>query len=72
MYYFGENITTASDSVNVSMATIDLPAVDSDVNIVVTAVNVFGSGPNSTIFINKICELIIRMYYIITIIFIYL
>ena len=45
------------------MATIDLPAVDSDVNIFVTAVNVFGSGPNSTIFINIICELIILYHY---------
>ena len=36
------------------MATIDLPAVDSDVNIFVTAMNVFGSGPASNIALNEI------------------
>ena len=40
------------------MATIDLPAVDSDVNGFVTAMNVFGSRPTSNIVLNEISELI--------------
>ena len=40
------------------MATIDLPAVDSDVNVVVTALNAFGSGPNSNIVMDEISELL--------------
>ena len=46
------------------MATIDLPAVDSDVNVVVTAMNVFGSGPASNIAADKICELYVRLGYV--------
>ena len=51
------------------MATIDdLPALDSDVNVVVTAINVFGSGPASNVAVDEICELgylhtYIRTYY---------
>ena len=39
------------------MATIYLPAVDSDVNVIVTAINVFGSGPASNISMDEISEL---------------
>ena len=39
------------------MATIDLPAVDSNVTIVVTAMNEFGSGPGSAFAEDKISEL---------------
>ena len=39
------------------MATIDLPAVDSDVNVIVTAMNVFGSGPSSNNVLDEISEL---------------
>ena len=39
------------------MATIDLPAVDSDVNVTVTAMNVFGSGPDSSVSMDEISEL---------------
>ena len=39
------------------MATIDLPAVDSDVNVFVTVMNVFGTGGNSKILIDEISEL---------------
>ena len=48
------------------MATIDLPAVDSDVYVSVTAENVFGSGPFSDNAMDKISELAINvlcMYY---------
>ena len=55
--YFGENITSGSVTVNVTMATIDLPAVDSDVNVFVTVMNVFGTGGNSKILIDEISEL---------------
>ena len=44
------------------MATIDLPAVDSDVNGFVTAMNVFGSGPGSNIVLNEISELIYAVF----------
>ena len=66
VYYFGQNIANGSITVNSSTATIDLPAVDSDVNVAVTAVNVFGSGPSSNIAMDKISELAINvlcMYY---------
>ena len=39
------------------MATIDLPAVDSDVNVFVTVMNLFGTGRNSDISLDKISEL---------------
>ena len=42
------------------MATIDLPAVDSDVSVTVTAMNVFGSGSISNVSMDKISELYIR------------
>ena len=41
------------------MTIIDLPAVDSDVNVFVTAMNVFGSGPASNVVHNEISELYI-------------
>ena len=44
------------------MATIDLPAVDSDVNGFVIAMNVFGSGPGSNIVLNEISELIYTVF----------
>ena len=46
------------------MVTIDLPAVDSDVNVFVTAMNVFGTEGNSEIVMDDISELTthIRMY----------
>ena len=56
--YFGQNIVNGSITVNSSMATINLPAVDSDVNVAVTAENVFGSGPFSNIVMDKISELV--------------
>ena len=55
--YFGENITNGSVTVDVTRATIDLPAVDSDVNVFVTAMNVFGTGGDSDISIHEISEL---------------
>ena len=39
------------------MATIDLPAVDSDVNVFVTAMNVFGTEGNIEIVMDDISEL---------------
>ena len=39
------------------MATIDLPAVDSDVNVFVTVMNLFGTGENSEIVMDDISEL---------------
>ena len=42
------------------MAALDLPAVDSDVNVIVTTMNVFGSGPASNISVDEISELHIR------------
>ena len=45
------------------MATIDLPVVDSDVNVVVTAMNVFGSGPASNVVMDEICELYVCLGY---------
>ena len=55
--YFGKNITSGSVTVNVTRATIDLPAVDSDVNVFVTAMNVFGTGGNSEVLMDEISEL---------------
>ena len=55
--YFGENITNGTVSVTVTSATIDLPAVDSDVNVFVTAMNVFGTGNNNTVLMDSISEL---------------
>ena len=55
--YFGENITNGTVSVTATSATIDLPAVDSDVNVYVTAVNVFGTGGDGDILMNEISEL---------------
>ena len=55
--YFGENITNGSVTVTTTRATIDLPAVDSDVNVFVTAMNVFGTGDNSTNLMDDINEL---------------
>ena len=54
--YFGENITNGSVSVTAVSATIDLPAVDSDVNVYVTAMNVFGTGGDSGILMDEISE----------------
>ena len=47
--YVGENIMSGSVSTTQPMATFDLPATDSDVNVTVTAMNVFGSGPASNV-----------------------
>ena len=55
--YFGENITNGTVNVVATSATIDLPAVDSDVNVFVTAMNVFGTGGDSEILMDEISEL---------------
>ena len=57
--YFGQSITRESRSVmaNVMRATINLPAVDSDINFFVTATNLFGTGGNSDIIMDEISEL---------------
>ena len=55
--YFGESITSGSTTVNVTRATIDLPAVDSDVNVYVTATNVLGTGGDSALLMDEISEL---------------
>ena len=55
--YFGDNITNGSVTVDVTRATIDLPAVDSDFNVFVAATNVFGTGGNSTLLMDEISEL---------------
>ena len=55
--YFGENITNGSVTVEVTSTTIDLPAVDSDANFFVTAINVLGTGRNSEILMDDISEL---------------
>ena len=55
--YFGENITNGSVTVYLTRATINLPTVNSDVNVFVTAMNVFGTGGNSDISTDKISEL---------------
>ena len=60
--YFGENITNRSVTVDLTRATIDLPAVDSHVNVFVTAMNVFGTGANSEVSIDYISELTTYMY----------
>ena len=60
--YFGERITRRSVTVDVTRATIDLPAVDSVVNVFVTAMNVFGSGGNSATLMDNISELTTYMH----------
>ena len=60
--YYGNNITNGSFTVNVPWATIDLPAVDSDVNVFVTAMSVFGTGPVSNSAMNEISELHIHLH----------
>ena len=55
--YFGENITNGTVDVTATSATINLPAVDSDVNVFVTAMNVFGTGNNNTVLMDSISEL---------------
>ena len=55
--YFRENITNGSVTVTTTRATIDLPAVDSDVNVFVTAMNLFGTGDNSINLMDDISEL---------------
>ena len=68
--YSGESITRGSITVNVMRATIDLPAVDSDVNVFVTATNLFGTGGVSALLMDEISELpimyIIHVLYMIT------
>ena len=54
--YFGENITNGSVNVTITRLTIDLPAVDSDVNVYVTAVNVFGTGDCCSVSMDEISE----------------
>ena len=56
--YFGENITNGSITVNVTRITIDLPAVDSDVNVFVIVMNVFGIEGNSEVLMDEISEII--------------
>ena len=63
VHYFGQNITNGSISVANLMATIDLPAVDSDVNVAVSALNAFGSGPSSNIAMGEISESAINVLY---------
>ena len=60
--YFGDNITNGSVNATATMATIYLPAVDSDVNVFVTAANVFGTGGNSEILMDDISELTTYIY----------
>ena len=55
--YFGENITNGTVDITVTSAIIDFPAVDSDVNVYVTAMNVFGTGNNNTVVMDNISEL---------------
>ena len=55
--YFGENIINGTVSVTAASSTIDLPAVDSDVNVFVTVMNVFGTGNNSDVLMDEISEL---------------
>ena len=55
--YYGEDITSGSVHVDVPMVTIDLPAVDSDVSVTVTTMNVFGSGPTSNVAMDEISKL---------------
>ena len=59
--YFGDNITNGSVTVNVRTATIDLPAVDSDINFFVNAINVFGTGDGDDA-VDKISELSMYVY----------
>ena len=54
--YYGENITNGTVDVTVTSATIDLPAVDSDVNVFVTAMNVFGTGDSRNVSVDEISE----------------
>ena len=46
------------------MATINLPAVDSDVSIFINAVNLFGPGPGSSLARDKISKLHVLHVYI--------
>ena len=48
------------------MATINLPAVDSDVNVLVNAMNVFGSGPdsNESDIISKLYTYVLHTHYL--------
>ena len=55
--YYGENITNGTVDVTVTNTTIDLPAVDSDVNVFVTAMNVLGTGNSNTVLMDDISEL---------------
>ena len=57
VYYFGENITNGSVTVDLTRATIELPAVDSDVNVFVIAMNVFGAAEASNVSVDVISEL---------------
>jgi len=45
--YSGDNITDGTITTNNSSINITLPAVNSDVSVTVTAMNVFGIGPVS-------------------------
>jgi len=47
IYYSGENITDGNTTTANSSINITLPAVNSDVNVIVTGMNVFGMGPAS-------------------------
>ena len=70
--YYGNNITNGSVTVNVTRATIDLPAVASDVCVLVTAMSVFGKGPVSNVATDKISELYVHLHIYIIYIYIYI
>ena len=58
---FGDDIENRTLTVDVTMATIDSPAVDSDINVFVTAMNVFGSAEPSDVATDEISELCIHI-----------
>ena len=55
--YSGESITFQSVTVSVTRATIDLPAVNSDIDFRVSGKNIFGEGRPSNSLIDEISEL---------------
>jgi len=55
--YSGDNITDGTNATNTSSIYIILPAVNSDVNVTVTAMNVFGMGPVSEFEVDVISKL---------------
>ena len=61
IYYYGKNITSDVILADAPMSTIDLPALDSDVKVSVTARNHLASGPSSNIAVGEISKV---YYYI--------